>query len=231
MTRMKTTIASTLMSAGLTLAALSGPALAQSATYLRDDASHCEIFRSLSRFVPSTCAQPGDVGTELRTRGIKTRGLKTRGIRFHGETDAAPTPAGFDSTAPQEPQPEVAAVEQANPPDELAFAMRVQFEYDSFRLTDQAKQVLDRVAAVLNDDLMTDKQILIEGHADAHGPDQYNLSLSQMRARSVRAYLIRQHGVAGERLPFEGKGEFEPYNRNDPYDGINRRVEFHNVTG
>lgn len=232
MTRMKTTIASSLMSAGLALAAISAPAMAQNATYLRDDASHCEIFRSLSRFVPSACAEAGDVATDVQPRGVKTRGIRTRGIRFHGESDAAPAPAaGLAGVTAQEPEPQVAAVEQANPPEELAFAMRVQFEYDSFRLTEQAKEVLDRIAAVLNDELLTEKQIMIEGHADAHGPDQYNLSLSQMRARSVRAYLIRQHGVPGDRLPFEGKGEYEPYDRNDPYDGINRRVEFHNVTG
>ena len=73
--------------------------------------------------------------------------------------------------------------------------------------------------------------VQIEGHADASGPDTYNLTLSQLRARAVRAYLIEQHGITPERLPFVGKGESEPYDARNPAAPVNRRVVFTNLTG
>jgi outer membrane protein OmpA-like peptidoglycan-associated protein len=201
---------STFRGASLALALLVAPAaLAQETVYLGDGAGRCDMFRSLSRMVPAECARTGDA--PVLTRGLSLeRGIKPR----DGEA------GGFG--------PEVVA--QKDPPPALAFAMRVPFDYDSFQLTADAKLVLDEVAAVLKDGLMGDKVVRIEGHADAHGPDQYNVGLSQMRARSVRAYLVERHGVSAERLPFVGKGEQEPHS-SDPYDGINRRVEFHNLTG
>ena len=90
--------------------------------------------------------------------------------------------------------------------------------------------VLDRLAGVLKDELMQDKTVEIQGHADAVGPAEYNLSLSQLRARSVRAYLIQEHGIAPERLPFVGKGESDPYDPTQPTAGVNRRVVFTNLT-
>lgn len=224
MIRNSKVLASTFLGAGLALSTMTAPALAQDATYLHTNASHCEIFRSLSRLVPSYCAQPGDI----ERPAVRTRGIQTRSIRLHDEKPEADVAAQEPADLPEQ---KVTAVEQSNAPDELAFAMRVQFEYDSFRLTDDARQVLDKIAGVLNDELMQDKVVEIEGHADAHGPDAYNLSLSQLRARSVRAYLMQEHGVAPQRLQFVGKGETEPYNPQDPYDGVNRRVEFQNVTG
>lgn len=239
MKRTTKAFATTFFGAGLGLAAMTSPLAAQTATYLDTNASHCEIFRSVSRLVPSSCARAGD----REVTRPRTRGLRTRSIRFHEATSdqAAPHAAAAATSEPVEAsqvataQPagktQVAAVEQESPPKELAVAVPVPFAFDSFRLTDEAKAILDRIAGVLTDDLLQDKVVEIEGHADAHGPDAYNLSLSQLRARSVRAYLIEQHGVSPERLPFVGKGETEPYYPADPYAGANRRVEFHNLSG
>ena len=86
------------------------------------------------------------------------------------------------------------------------------------------------MAAVLNHELMTGKQVRIEGHADASGPETYNLSLSQLRARAVQAYLVEEGRVDASRLTHVGKGEIEPYDRKNPEAGINRRVEFRNLS-
>jgi outer membrane protein OmpA-like peptidoglycan-associated protein len=217
MTRSSSILASLFVGAGLGLFTLA-PAHAQDAVYLRDDASHCEIFRSVSRVVPGHCAQAGDRGLATDPSLGPSQALRTRSIRQ--------APAAAPGVTAQ-----VAAVEQAAPPPTLAFAMRVQFEFDSFNLTPEAKRVLDRIAAVLNDDLMAQTVVKIEGHTDAHGHQAYNLTLSQLRARSVRAYLIQDHGVEPERLPFAGHGKSRPFDGRDPFNGINRRVEFHNVTG
>jgi outer membrane protein OmpA-like peptidoglycan-associated protein len=234
MTRTKA-FATTLFGAGLAWLSSAPPAAAQDAMYLPETASYCDVFRGLSRVIPGHCAGPGEqaLGADLGP---------ARSIRVHAETGApatqvnvttpsSPPPAPAGATYAPEASVAVAAAEQAAPPEALSIAMRIQFEHDSSRLSDEARQVLDRVASVLQDPLLQDKVVEIEGHADASGEDAYNLSLSEERARAVRAYLVEQHGVMPARLPYVGKGESEPFDGSDPYGGVNRRVEFHNRTG
>ena len=71
----------------------------------------------------------------------------------------------------------------------------------------------------------------VEGHADASGPETYNLTLSERRAHAVRKYLIEQHGVDSTKVLSIGRGESELYDPKDPSAGINRRVEFTNLRG
>lgn len=218
---------SIVLGTGLALAVLAAPVAAQDAMSWLNEASDCEIFRAMSDVVPAECAQEGDVMLQPmgKTRGLgKTRGISPRGIRLHD-------PAASAAVAATPANQQVTAVQQANPPERKSLNARVQFEWDSFRLTDDAKAVLDRLAGVITDELMADQVIQIEGHADASGADTYNLTLSQLRARAVRAYLIEQHGVDQERLPFVGKGESEPYDAANPYAPVNRRVVFTNLTG
>jgi outer membrane protein OmpA-like peptidoglycan-associated protein len=226
MTRTTKAFASGLLGAGLTLATFATPVAAQDAVYWLNEASDCEIFRALNDVIPAECAEPGDIMLEpVKTRGWgKTRGISPRGIRLLDDPAAAVTAVPDD-------QPVVAAVQQANPPAQKSLNARIQFEFDSFDLTTEAKAVLDRLAGVLNDDLMQDQVVEIEGHADAQGAEDYNLTLSQLRARSVRAYLIQQHGINPDRLPFSGKGEVELFDAANPTAPVNRRVVFTNLTG
>ncbi|MCC2662906.1 MAG: hypothetical protein K0S35_828 [Geminicoccaceae bacterium] len=226
MTRTTKAFASGLLGAGLALATFATPVAAQDAVYWLNEASDCEIFRALNDVIPAECAEPGDIMLEpVKTRGWgKTRGISPRGIRLLDDPAAAVTAVPDD-------QPVVAAVQQANPPAQKSLNARVQFEFDSFDLTADAKAVLDRLAGVLNDDLMQEKVVEIEGHADAQGSEDYNLTLSQLRARSVRAYLIQQHGIKPDRLPFSGKGEVELFDAANPTAPVNRRVVFTNLTG
>ncbi len=181
---------------------------AESATYLSDDASRCEIFRSLSAIIPGECA----LDSFENARGEDINLGKTRGI-----------------VLPNEPSSMPETVVQKDPPKDLAVAMRVEFAFDSYDLTPDTKQVLDRVAAVLADDLMKGNRFLIEGHADASGSDDYNLKLSKQRAHAVTEYLIEVHQIKATRLAYSGKGESELYDPQDPNSGINRRAEFRNL--
>ncbi len=225
MIRTAKALTSSWFGAGLTLALLASPAAAQDAAYWLNEASDCEIFRALNEVVPAECAQPGDTMV-TRSWGGKTRGITPRDSRLLDDPAAAVSAVDQPAAA----QPMVAAAQQANPPATKSINARVQFEFDLFRLTDDAMSVLDRLAGVLKDELMQDKTVEIQGHADAVGPAEYNLSLSQLRARSVRAYLIQEHGIAPERLPFVGKGESDPYDPDQPTAGVNRRVVFTNLT-
>jgi OOP family OmpA-OmpF porin len=73
-----------------------------------------------------------------------------------------------------------------------------------------------------------DRKVSIEGHTDNRGSESYNMGLSQRRAESVRAFLIRS-GVSPERISAEGLGEAYPVASNDTPAGRlqNRRVEIY----
>ncbi|MEO8224338.1 MAG: OmpA family protein, partial [Gammaproteobacteria bacterium] len=70
-----------------------------------------------------------------------------------------------------------------------------------------------------------DRTAAIEGHTDNVGSDSSNQALSQNRAESVRAYLVKQ-GVSARRLTATGMGEGDPVADNDSATGRqqNRRV-------
>lgn len=71
-----------------------------------------------------------------------------------------------------------------------------------------------------------DTDVLVEGHTDGDGEDQYNLDLSESRAKSVSRQLIAQ-GVQAGRISTVGYGEKQPVADNASADGKtqNRRVE------
>ena len=71
-----------------------------------------------------------------------------------------------------------------------------------------------------------DRSVVIEGHTDSVGSNDFNLGLSQRRAESVRSYLLRQ-GVDPSRVTTQGMGESVPVASNDTAGGRqqNRRVE------
>jgi outer membrane protein OmpA-like peptidoglycan-associated protein len=68
----------------------------------------------------------------------------------------------------------------------------------------------------------------IEGHTDSIGDANYNLDLSERRARSVKNYMVNTYGLAGSKITTIGFGEIKPIANNANFQGRqkNRRVEF-----
>lgn len=99
------------------------------------------------------------------------------------------------------------------------------FELNSAKITASSRPTLDKLADSLN--AQTDFNVEIAGHTDSSGSAEYNESLSDKRANSVREYLIEK-GVAAERLTSRGYGEIDPVASNETAAGraMNRRVEF-----
>lgn len=100
----------------------------------------------------------------------------------------------------------------------------VNFGFDSADLTAEATKNLDAVAEIFME--FPDTELMIEGHTDSVGDDNYNLKLSKRRADSVVAYL-KSKGVAGNRFKVEAFGETRPRFDNKDKEGQakNRRVE------
>jgi outer membrane protein OmpA-like peptidoglycan-associated protein len=100
----------------------------------------------------------------------------------------------------------------------------VNFENGRATLLPEARAVLDVVAQSLVDN--PEVRLEIAGHTDSRSPAEYNLWLSEERAKAVRDYLI-ERGVAADRLVAKGYGLSRPIAPNDSPAGRarNRRVE------
>jgi len=102
----------------------------------------------------------------------------------------------------------------------------IEFEYDKAIIRPISFPTLDAVVQSLLDNPEINI-VEIRGHTDERGDDNYNLDLSQRRAKSVLEYLIA-HGVASDRLTSTGYGEKLPIDlrHNEEAWAKNRRVEF-----
>jgi len=101
----------------------------------------------------------------------------------------------------------------------------VTFASNSESLQPQFYDTLDAVGRVLG--AYPSTLLDIVGHADSDGADDYNLALSERRARSVADYLVRNARLNPDRVALAGRGERDPIASNATAAGKaqNRRVE------
>ena len=106
----------------------------------------------------------------------------------------------------------------------VTFDSGILFDFDSDALKTNARSNLSELAASLQ--RHPDVDVMIVGHTDATGTDDYNMNLSYRRANSAAQYL-QQQGVSSSRIETAGRGESEPIASNDDEAGRaeNRRVE------
>ena len=109
-------------------------------------------------------------------------------------------------------------------------SLLITFETNSAALTPHAKQSLDVVGEALSSDKLVDFRFAIQGHADPRGDSEYDLQLSQLRAESVRQYLVQNKHIEDSRLEAVGKGDKELMNTTNPIAPENRRVTIVNLT-
>jgi OOP family OmpA-OmpF porin len=101
----------------------------------------------------------------------------------------------------------------------------VLFDFDKSELKPSAKDKLDNILVILNQD--EDLGLEIEGHTCNIGKAAYNQKLSERRAKSVESYFVEK-GVSKDRLSTVGYGFTRPAASNDTEEdrAKNRRVEF-----
>jgi peptidoglycan-associated lipoprotein len=101
----------------------------------------------------------------------------------------------------------------------------VYFAYDLAELSDSTRATLQKAADWLR--RFTSTKVMVEGHADSRGTNEYNLALGERRANSVRDYLVSL-GIPAARFTIVSKGEEDPACR-DEADACfekNRRAHF-----
>lgn len=100
----------------------------------------------------------------------------------------------------------------------------VLFETNRATLSPGAVRTIDQLAAFMKK--YPEKNIVVEGHTDSRGKSEYNMTLSQRRADSVKTALIEK-GIEAGRITAMGYGETFPVAGNETAAGRqqNRRVE------
>ena len=99
------------------------------------------------------------------------------------------------------------------------------FESGSAAIEAENFDILRKVEDAIR--VFDDSQVIIEGHTDSYGSDEENLSLSELRATSVREYLMVKMGLQSERVSAVGYGESRPVANNETPQGRakNRRID------
>ncbi|HJR58009.1 MAG TPA: OmpA family protein [Vicinamibacterales bacterium] len=137
---------------------------------------------------------------------------------------AAPTAAPVETSkpvTPPPPPPPPPTPQPAPPTEDEIFAKKtlkelndeqplahVFFAYDSVDLTEAARASLQKNLQWLN--RWSSTQIMVEGHADSRGTNEYNLALAERRADAVRDYLVSL-GLPAARVTVVSKGEEQPF--------------------
>jgi len=119
---------------------------------------------------------------------------------------------------------EGATVERVGEGIKITFDSGLMFPLNESALTATSKENLTKLSETLQKHEETN--ILVEGHTDSSGTDEYNMELSKKRAVSVQEFLA-QNGIANSRMQTSAYGESQPIATNETEDGRqqNRRVE------
>lgn len=106
----------------------------------------------------------------------------------------------------------------------VSFDSGILFGYDSSTLRPESRENLEKLSEIIAKD--DDTILMIVGHTDSSGDEDYNMRLSDRRARSAADYMFSQ-GLSESRIQIEGRGETEPIADNSTENGQqeNRRVE------
>jgi outer membrane protein OmpA-like peptidoglycan-associated protein len=130
----------------------------------------------------------------------------------------------MDEQAKELAQVQGAATERLGDKIRVTWDSAILFDFDSAMLKTDAQQNIGKMGEVFQK--YPDTDIVIAGHTDNKGAEDYNLKLSERRAASVKNYLVGM-GVDPSRLQTVGFGEMKPIASNETEEGRlkNRRVE------
>ena len=108
---------------------------------------------------------------------------------------------------------------------DMAAMENIYFDFDQFTLSAEARKTLADNAEYLKANSGT--QVVIEGHCDERGSDEYNLALGESRALAAKNYLVSL-GVSAKQLSVISYGEEKPaaMGSNEEAWAKNRRAEF-----
>ncbi len=144
--------------------------------------------------------------------------VKKEGYLFHSENFDIPATSVFE-----EVQKDI-ALKSLSAGNKIVLK-NIFFDFDKATLRSESTNELQRLVKLMMDNASL--KIEISGHTDSKGPADYNLRLSESRAKAVVDYMVKE-GVNISRLTYKGYGETQPVATNETDAGrqLNRRTEF-----
>jgi outer membrane protein OmpA-like peptidoglycan-associated protein len=117
-------------------------------------------------------------------------------------------------------------IELVVPYEDIALDAEILFDYKSFKLTEKAKSSIANYVEQYRNRFEQISEIMVIGHTDGIGSQNYNQKLSEQRAQSVASYIETIDGIPDSDIEAIGKGKLEPIASNDTEEGRskNRRV-------
>jgi peptidoglycan-associated lipoprotein len=169
------------------------------------------MMRSFRVFAVIMLVSAGVMGTACGKKKLETP----------APAPAPPPPPATTPTPPPPPPPPPPSPPPPSPPSEDEVFARmtldelnakgvladVFFAYDSVELDGEAQSVLQKDSDYLK--RWGSTKVLVEGHADARGTNEYNLALGERRAAAAREYVVSL-GVSNSRITVVSKGEEQP---------------------
>jgi len=98
------------------------------------------------------------------------------------------------------------------------------FDFDSTKLSKQAKATLDTLASCFIEGNAKGHNMSLVGHADPRGSEDYNFGLGQRRSGNVGGYLAKR-GLGDDRVATSSRGELDATGTSEPSWIADRRVE------
>lgn len=168
---------------------------------------------------PKKVAQQSDTAPEDQTQPVSDRDKGKPGERQAGREIQR-------DTVSERPLDKGRMAEGAGSVEELQTRLKdIYFDYDRYDIRDDAKPVLKEIAGLLAK--TKDVKLIIEGHCDSRGTNEYNLALGDRRAKSAKDYLVSL-GIPSNRVEVVSYGEEKPVctEENEACWAKNRRVHF-----
>ena len=113
--------------------------------------------------------------------------------------------------------------------DRPSLDFEIYFPFNSSSVQKTAEPTLQKIGQILTNEAFQDRGFLIAGHTDAKGRPEANQIVSQRRADSVKAYLIKHFNIDPARLRVIGYGKEQLKDQGEPFASINRRVQIINL--
>jgi OOP family OmpA-OmpF porin len=117
-----------------------------------------------------------------------------------------PAPAPAAAPPPPPPPPPPAAAPQVQ---KITLASKALFDFDKAVLKPEGKAAIDSEIIARLKDVQKLELVLVTGHTDRIGTQEYNQKLSERRADAVRDYLVSK-GVAKDKIETLGMGKTQP---------------------
>jgi outer membrane protein OmpA-like peptidoglycan-associated protein len=113
--------------------------------------------------------------------------------------------------------------------DKPSIDVEVKFDFGSANIGASSLEVVTALGRALSNAALKDGTIVIAGHTDSVGGVAYNQELSELRADSIRKYLVEHFNLPADNLVTVGYGKSKPKNPRNPAGPENRRVQIVNM--